>query len=412
MLSGPLPVHDDVEPELRRRLRSLTAPDPAALRALRRRIAAALRVVGEDEQLAQGLLDRRAELKGRLTAYQAKAARLGLGEDQTCWRAGESPPVCCHRQPCDLRAVTRAVADYQQLLAEKRGERDMKCAEPGCAGPSSTATAMSAEPRPQPVLRQPPATGEVGTTVDGHAAESSPSARSAAITARSGSSRSTSTRGRLGAGIVTMPRVPKGDPAAAIMTDPQVAGGQPILRQPRMRQARRTWARRSARTHSRASAPSAARDTRSSPSFLAATSSAASTRCRAAIAHGGLGWIYLAIDRNVHNRWVVLKGLLNSGDADAMAAAAAEVLALAEVEHPNIVRIYNFVEHLDRGRAAPVGYIVMEYVGGTSLKQIRKARNGPLPPDQAVAYIIEIAPAFALPAHARGSRTATSSRTT
>ena len=42
----------------------------------------------------------------------------------------------------------------------------------------------------------------------------------------------------------------------------------------------------------------------------------------------------------------------------------------------------------------PVGYIVMEYVGGTSLKQIRKAHNGPLPPDQAVAYIVEIAPAL------------------
>jgi serine/threonine-protein kinase PknG len=36
----------------------------------------------------------------------------------------------------------------------------------------------------------------------------------------------------------------------------------------------------------------------------------------------------------------------------------------------------------------------MEYVGGTSLKQIRKARNAPLPPEQAVAYIVEIAPAL------------------
>ena len=111
------------------------------------------------------------------------------------------------------------------------------------------------------------------------------------------------------------------------------------------------------------------------------------------LAHGGLGWIYLAIDRNVHNRWVVLKGLINSSDADAMAAAAAEVLALAEVEHPNIVRIYNFVEHVDSA-GVPVGYIVMEYVGGTSLKQLRKARNAPLPPEQAVAYIVEIAPAL------------------
>jgi serine/threonine-protein kinase PknG len=111
------------------------------------------------------------------------------------------------------------------------------------------------------------------------------------------------------------------------------------------------------------------------------------------IAHGGLGWIYLAIDRNVHNRWVVIKGLLNSSDADAMAAAAAEVFALSEVEHPNIVQIHNFVEHADSD-GVPVGYIVMEYVGGKSLKQLRKARNAPLPPDQAVAYIVEIAPAL------------------
>ena len=90
---------------------------------------------------------------------------------------------------------------------------------------------------------------------------------------------------------------------------------------------------------------------------------------------------------------MVLKGLLNSGDAEAMAVAAAEVLALAEVEHPNIVRIYNFVQHPDSA-GVPVGYIVMEFVGGTSLKQIRKARNAPLPPDQAVAYIVEIVPAL------------------
>jgi serine/threonine-protein kinase PknG len=118
------------------------------------------------------------------------------------------------------------------------------------------------------------------------------------------------------------------------------------------------------------------------------------------LAHGGMGWIYLAVDRNVHNRWVVLKGLLNTGDSDAMAAAAAEVLTLAEVEHPNIVRIHNFVEH-DDPDVGPVGYIVMEFVGGTSLKQIRKANDGPLPAGQAVAYIVEIAPAVEY-LHAQG----------
>ena len=66
------------------------------------------------------------------------------------------------------------------------------------------------------------------------------------------------------------------------------------------------------------------------------------------LAHGGLGWIYLAVDRAVSDRWVVLKGLLDTGDEDALAAAVSERRFLAEIEHPNIVRIYNFVEHLDQ----------------------------------------------------------------
>ena len=96
------------------------------------------------------------------------------------------------------------------------------------------------------------------------------------------------------------------------------------------------------------------------------------------------------------DRWVVLKGLLNAGDPDALAAAIAERQFLAQVEHPLIVEIYNFVTH------EGAGYIVMEYVGGTSLKQILKDRmqaaNGgrydPLPVDQAIAYVLEVLPAF------------------
>ncbi|WP_433790290.1 tetratricopeptide repeat protein [Actinoplanes sp. CA-252034] len=118
------------------------------------------------------------------------------------------------------------------------------------------------------------------------------------------------------------------------------------------------------------------------------------------LAHGGLGWVYLAVDKNVSDRWVVLKGLLNSGDEDALAAAVAERRFLAEVEHPNIVKIYNFVEH------DGAGYIVMEYVGGKSLKDLLKERrnNGaadPLPVDQALAYVLEIMPAFGY-LHERG----------
>jgi serine/threonine-protein kinase PknG len=115
---------------------------------------------------------------------------------------------------------------------------------------------------------------------------------------------------------------------------------------------------------------------------------------RGCLAHGGLGWVYLAVDHNVNDRWVVLKGLLISGDRDAMTAAVAERRFLAEVNHPNIVKIHNFVEHPGHD-GEPVGYIVMEYVGGSSLRQLlERNRNGepvaPLPVARSIAYALEI----------------------
>jgi serine/threonine-protein kinase PknG len=85
------------------------------------------------------------------------------------------------------------------------------------------------------------------------------------------------------------------------------------------------------------------------------------------LAHGGMGWIYLANDRNVNDRWVVLKGLLNTGDPDAARAGVAEKQYLAEVEHPLIVDL-----QLRHSRRA--SYIVMEYVGGRSLNIILRDR--------------------------------------
>ncbi|MCX5041960.1 serine/threonine-protein kinase PknG [Aldersonia sp. NBC_00410] len=113
------------------------------------------------------------------------------------------------------------------------------------------------------------------------------------------------------------------------------------------------------------------------------------------LAHGGLGWIYLAIDRNVSDRWVVLKGLLHFGDDDAQAVAVAERQFLAQVTHPSIVKIHNFVEHQGPDDASH-GYIVMEYVGGRSLKEVLKTHERPerIPVAEAIAYLIEILPAL------------------
>ena len=122
------------------------------------------------------------------------------------------------------------------------------------------------------------------------------------------------------------------------------------------------------------------------------------------LAHGGLGWIYLGRDRNISDagsdRWVVLKGLINTGDADAMAAAVAERRFLVEVDHPNIVKIHDFAEHPDPKTGENVGYIVMEYVGGRSLKDIALNHRGPsggrtpLPLPQVLAYGLEVLPAL------------------
>jgi serine/threonine-protein kinase PknG len=92
-----------------------------------------------------------------------------------------------------------------------------------------------------------------------------------------------------------------------------------------------------------------------------------------AIAHGGLGWVYLAWDCRV-KRWVVLKGLIDPDDPDKRRAAVAELAALADANHPNIVTVHNVVQHPHPITGTAVDYIVMEYLNGKSLKQLRQER--------------------------------------
>lgn len=116
------------------------------------------------------------------------------------------------------------------------------------------------------------------------------------------------------------------------------------------------------------------------------------------IAHGGLGWIYLAKDHNVSDRWVVLKGMMASSNERDLAVVQAEREFLAEITHPGIVKIINFVEPSD----GETGFIVMEYVGGPSLRQRRRAQpDGVMPVDIAIGYVLELLPALDY-LHSRG----------
>jgi hypothetical protein len=66
-----------------------------------------------------GLLDRRAELRGRLEAYRVKAARLGYGEDLALEKLHEQARGLLFTAPCDLPAATRALNRYQQALQDR-----------------------------------------------------------------------------------------------------------------------------------------------------------------------------------------------------------------------------------------------------------------------------------------------------
>ena len=192
---------------------------------------------------------------------------------------------------------------------------------------------------------------------------------------------------RLGGGLVEIPRVREIDPLSALMTNPVVAEskrfcwncGKPVGR-----------SSSDGRALSEGWCPHCGSAYSFLPQLVPGDMVADQYEIKGCIAHGGLGWVYLAFDHNVNERPVVLKGLVHSGDAEAQKIAMAERQFLAEVTHPGIVKIYNFVEHPDQ-HGNPVGYIVMEYVGGKSLKQ---ARGDKLPVAEAIGYMLEILPAL------------------
>ncbi|MFG1610874.1 tetratricopeptide repeat protein [Actinoplanes sp. NPDC049265] len=84
------------------------------------------------------------------------------------------------------------------------------------------------------------------------------------------------------------------------------------------------------------------------------------------LAQSGFGWVYLARDEHLDDNYVVLKGLINPDDDRAADMAVRERQYLTRLNHPNIVGIYNAVTH---GGAA---YIVMEYIDGPSLEEVRR----------------------------------------
>ena len=308
----------------------------------------------------------------------------------------------CGMAPAEGGAQRRVPGPRRQRAASTGGAADgSACQQPGCTGtivdgycdvcgtPAGTPAADSAAVFQGALDEAAAATGSFRLQ---SAAIGSQRAVGTGATHRVRSASQRLRSARLGAGLTTIPPVPLVDAAKVVMKNPEVPEdkrtcakcGSPVGRSKDGRPGR-----------TEGFCPTCGQEFSFTPKLHAGDLVAGQYEVAGCLAHGGLGWIYLARDKNVSDRWVVLKGLLNSGDADALAAAIAEQRFLAQVEHPLIVEIYNFVTHED------AGYIVMEYVGGRSLKQVLKERMransgayDPLPVDQALAYILEILPAF------------------
>lgn len=128
---GGVPTLPDAVPALRDQLTGLTrlarskqwAAATDELAELDRAIADATARAEAAKDTATALLGRRDELRGRLDAYRAKAARLGLAEDAELTEAHQQAKELLYTAPCDLAAATRALAGYQRLITDKESGR-------------------------------------------------------------------------------------------------------------------------------------------------------------------------------------------------------------------------------------------------------------------------------------------------
>jgi Tol biopolymer transport system component len=128
--------------------------------------------------------------------------------------------------------------------------------------------------------------------------------------------------------------------------------------------------------------------------MLAADTMLGPYRIVAAIGAGGMGEVYRAVDTRL-SREVAVKVLSGHlyNDSDALRRFEQEAIAAGQLNHPNILAIYDLGNDGDRR------YIVSELLEGESLRA--RIRQGPIPARRATDYAVQIARGLAA-AHERG----------
>ncbi len=108
----------------------------------------------------------------------------------------------------------------------------------------------------------------------------------------------------------------------------------------------------------------------------------------AELGRGGMGIVYQARQLDLHRK-VALKMILHGplASAEEVARFLKEARAVANLQHPHIVQVYEVGEH------AGQHYLAMEYLDGTSLERIlcdQKAQGMLLAPDEAVRFLLPL----------------------
>src|SRR5215469_292006 len=193
---------------------------------------------------------------------------------------------------CDTCGLAPALDNLAAPQTEAAGAT--ACLRPGCGGTIDDGYCDTCGLAP--ALRSPsfpsPELASAGTSTQ-------PSGRSSV----SRSAPSSTGRGRLGAGLVEIPPVRADDPAMAVLADPQVQESKRFCGsclQPVGRGADGI----PGRVEGFCRNCGAKFDFR--PRLQPGELVAGQYEVLGCLAHGGLGWIYLARDRNVSDRWVVL----------------------------------------------------------------------------------------------------------
>ncbi|MFN8466645.1 MAG: bifunctional serine/threonine-protein kinase/formylglycine-generating enzyme family protein [Caldilineaceae bacterium] len=112
-------------------------------------------------------------------------------------------------------------------------------------------------------------------------------------------------------------------------------------------------------------------------------------RIQERLSQGGMGTVYLGIDRNLDNRVIAIKENSDTSP-ETQQQFRREAAVLARLTHPNLPRVTDyFIEPSGRQ------YLVMDYVPGDDLRQILADQKGPLSEAEALGWLEPVMDALA-----------------